>query len=263
MRRLRQPAVAAMQAPRSSWAGWLAPQWLRGDAAARDHARASRHDGAASHCHGVPILSAHNRQRGWHGGSQRRSGQRGLALVTALFVVLMVSMAALAAARIAFDGERAARAERDRVLAFHAAEAALVDAEHDIEGGADPASPRAAMFHNDAALGFVPGCGATAINLALCAFSPGQLPAWQVADLAVTARYGQYTGAALPYGGPLPLAPPRYLIELMPLTQAGEDAGVRRGHVFRITAFGYGARPDTLVVLQAVYRSAPPAQEVL
>jgi type IV pilus assembly protein PilX len=54
----------------------------------------------------------------------------------------------------------------------------------------------------------------------------------------------------------LPLSPPRYLIELLPSVRAGEDAGKARQAVFRITAFGYGARPGTLVVLQSVYRGA-------
>ncbi|MDB5959201.1 MAG: pilus assembly protein [Massilia sp.] len=187
----------------------------------------------------------------------RMRAQAGAALLTALFVVLAVTMVALGMARIAFDAERGARAERDRALAFAAAEAGLADAERDIEGGADPASLRASMFHDDGAVGFVPGCGRDVANLGLCAYSQGGPPAWQLVDVAATAPYGSYTGAVLPvlpYGGPLPLAPPRYVIELMPTAGAGEDAGSGGQHVFRITAFGYGARAGTMVVLQSVYR---------
>jgi Tfp pilus assembly protein PilX len=182
--------------------------------------------------------------------------QRGVALVGALFVMLVLTMTALAVARIAFDAERSARAGRDRQLAFQAAEAGLADAQRDIDGGDNPASARAALFHDDGAIGFVAGCGRAPDNLGLCAFMPGTAPAWQVADVLATTPYGSYTGAILPYDGALPLAPPRYLIERMPAAQAGEDAGPGQPHVFRITAFGYGIGPGTLVVLQAVYRGA-------
>lgn len=182
--------------------------------------------------------------------------QHGIALITALLVLLGVSMLALGVARIAFDAEKGARAERDRQLALQAAEAGLADAERDIEGGANPMSARAAMFRGDVASGFVAGCGRDPVNLGLCAFTPGAVPAWQLAEPGTVTPYGTYTGAAFPVGGPLPLAPPRYLIELLPSVRAGEDAGKARQHLFRITAFGYGARSGTLVVLQSVYRGA-------
>src|SRR5450830_42133 len=173
--------------------------------------------------------------------------QTGATLLMALFVLLCVTMVALAAARIAFDAERTARAARDRQLAFQAAEAGLADAERDIAGGAHPGAARAAMFHDDGAIGFEAGCGRGAVNLGLCAVVPGALPAWQVADTDASVPYGSFTGAVLPYGGPLPLV------------RAGEDAG-RPGTasqgLFRITAFGYGALPGTLVVLQSVYRGS-------
>lgn len=189
----------------------------------------------------------------------------GVALIAALFVMLAVSLLALGVARIAFDAERSARAARDRQLALQAAEAGLVDAERDIDGGANPASLRAAMFRSDGAIGFVPGCGREPHNLGLCAFDAGATPAWQLVDGAATTPYGRFTGAVFPAaaaapaaaaGGPLPLAPPRYVIELLPVVMAGEDAGVGQQKLFRVTAFGYGARAGTLVVLQSVYRTA-------
>lgn len=190
----------------------------------------------------------------------RRGGafacQRGLTLLMALFVLLVVSLLSLATARIAFDGARAAAAERDRQLAFQAAEAGLADAERDIAGGANPASLRALMFHDDGAMGFESGCGRGPDNIGLCAFDSAAPPAWQTVATSSTAVYGTFTGAIFPWGGPLPLAPPRYVIERLPLVRAGEDAsgGPHGPGVFRITAFGYGAQPDTLVVLQSVYR---------
>ena len=182
--------------------------------------------------------------------------QRGATLLMALFVMLIVTMVSLATARIAFDAARSAGAERDRQLALHAAEAGLLDAERDINGGANPVSLRASMFRDNSAVGFEAACGRGPDNRGLCAYSGDGPPAWQTVDDAATAAYGSYTGAALPAGGPLPLAPPRYAIERLPLVQAGEDAGsAATGQaLYRITAFGYGARPETLVVVQSVYR---------
>ena len=196
---------------------------------------------------------------------------KGVALLTALFVLLALTIIGMSAAQTALNAEKSARIERDRHLAFQAAEAGLLDAEHDIEGGADPASARAALFANASTLGFVDGCGAgpASANLGLCAYTPAA-PAWQLAALAAPANdagagasatipYGKFTGAALPVGaGALPARAPRYVIELMPLARAGEDAGHRAGNLYRITAIGFGARDTTHVVLQAFYRKVAP-----
>lgn len=193
------------------------------------------------------------------GGRPPTSRATGMALVAALFVLLTFTMIALGVARVAFDADRSARAERDRQLAFQAAEAGLADAERDIEGGANPASSRAALFHDDSASGFVAGCGQDASNLGLCAYSLGAVPAWQLVETGASVPYGSYTGATVPafsYDGPLPLRPPRYVIERLPAVRAGEDAGAGHAYVYRVTAFGYGALADTLVVLQSVYRGS-------
>ena len=196
---------------------------------------------------------------------------QGAALLTALFVLLALTIIGMSAAQMALNGEKSARIERDRHLAFQAAEAGLLDAERDIEGGADPASARAALFAGASALGFVEGCGAGPANLGLCAFTPAA-PAWQLAELAAledgaasaTIPYGKFTGALLPVGaGALPARAPRYVIELMPLARAGEDSGHRAGNLYRITAIGFGARDSTQVVLQAVYRKVAPDQASL
>jgi Tfp pilus assembly protein PilX len=190
----------------------------------------------------------------------RYSRRRGAALLTALFMLLALLIIGAAAARTALNAEKSARSERDRHIAFQAAEAALIDAERDIEGVAAPASARAQLFANGSALGFVEGCGRGADNLGLCMYSPAT-PAWQLADLAgaddATTTYGRFTGSALPTGGgALPGRAPRYVIELMPLARAGEDAGRPAANVYRITAIGFGVRPSTQVVLQSFYRKA-------
>lgn len=189
----------------------------------------------------------------------------GAALVTVLFVLIAVLIVAVSAVTAALNAEKSARNERDRHIAFQAAEAALADAERDIRA-IDPAAPRAALFAPGSALGFGNGCGERADDpgLGLCARveAPG-VPAWIAADLAAGeagAPYGAFTGAVMPTGvGTLPERPPHYIIELMPFPRAGEDAGEPVANFYRITAIGFGSRDATRVVLQSFYRKAPPA----
>lgn len=185
----------------------------------------------------------------------------GAALVTALFVLIAVLIVAVSAATAALNAEKSARNERDRHIALQAAEAALADAERDIQA-LDPASPRAAMFAPGSALGFADGCGKRTNDpgQGLCrrVETPG-VPAWISAALADddAVAYGTFTGAAMPTGaGTLPAKPPRYIIELMPFPRAGEDAAQPSANFYRITAIGFGSRPATKVVLQSFYRKA-------
>lgn len=195
--------------------------------------------------------------------------QHGAALLAALCVVLMLLLLGASAARTAHNAEKAARGERDQHIALQAAEAALADAERDIEGGADPGSARAAMFAPGSAAGFAAGCGAGRDNpaLGLCLRAPPPArPAWQLANLAgeggVAVEYGRFTGAALPVGkAPFPARRPRYIIELLPYARAGRDAGRRAANFYRITAIGFGASEASRVVLQTYYLKVAPAGE--
>jgi type IV pilus assembly protein PilY1 len=195
----------------------------------------------------------------------------GAALMTALFVLVAITIVGLAAAHTALNAEKSARVERDRHIAFQAAEAGLADAERDIEGGANPVSARAALFAGGSAAGFADGCGRGQDNLGLCAYAPAA-PAWQMVNLSgatdAAVPYGKFTGAALPTGGgALPGRAPRYVIELMPLARAGEGAGRPIANVYRVTAIGFGVRPSTHVVLQSFYRkvaaTGPSAAQML
>ena len=179
--------------------------------------------------------------------------ERGAALVTMLFLMLALLMMSLSAARTALSNAKSARYERDRHVAHAAAEAALLDAERDIDGAAGPASPRTALFTALDANAFAEGCAGQADNAGLCKPAPGAAPVWQAADLAGQAgvEYGRFTGRTLPTGaGTLPAAAPRYLVELLPGPQP----------LFRITALGVGADPATVVVLQSHYRRAAGGQ---
>lgn len=179
----------------------------------------------------------------------QRQRERGAALLTALILMLAVLMTGIASTRSALQNARAAGHERDRVLALQMADAALFDAEHDIEGGSAPGSARAAAFAAGQAGAFETGCRGGTPYSGLCAHDPDQ-----ERHAAILAEhegpavvFGTFTGSRMPDGeAGLPLEAPRYLIELMP---AGGDA-----HLYRITARGAGAMQHTWAALQAYYR---------
>jgi len=150
--------------------------------------------------------------------------ERGVALLTALVLMFAVLMTGISAARGALQGARAAAHERDRVLALQMADAALLDAERDIEGGAQPGSARANAIASGSPDAFVAGCGAGRPYGGLCA--PGAAPHETAALLAdddgPAVPFGSHTGASMPGGeGGLPAQAPRYLIELVPAPPAG------------------------------------------
>lgn len=183
-----------------------------------------------------------------------RTRERGAALVTAMCLGVIVLMIGVSAARAAFNAEKSAQLERDRLVAFGAAEAALLDAERDIEAGS-----RTALIDSGGA--FAEGCGSAGVAHGLCAAAKmHDPPAWQAADLddaAFSAALGEFTGSALATAAPgQPLQLPRYIIEPVPLPPAAAPAAL-----FRITAIGFGTRAGTRVVLQAVHHkpgAAPP-----
>lgn len=192
--------------------------------------------------------------------------QGGASLIVALIMLIAVLVLGVAGARLALQGERAARAERDRQIALQAAEAALLDAEMDIEASPDALRSRSALFGPARTEGFTAGCGAGLDNryLGLCLRPESGIPVWASVDFTDdsasthTVPYGHFTGQIFATGdGTLPARPPRYVIELMPLNLSGGDAsagGIQ--YFYRITAIGFGTRPSTQVLLQTFYRKA-------
>ena len=178
-----------------------------------------------------------------------RTRERGVALVSALVLLLAGMLLALSAGRMAVGLLVSVEHERDRAVARAAATAALHDAARDVDGAGGAA--RAAVMIAAGAL--VDGCGAGPVDRGLC--KEADPPAWRVIDLAAAAPqaapYGFATGAAMALGGAvLPARLPVYLVERL----AAEDG------LYRITAAGYGTRTATLVVLQARYRRAAPGR---
>ncbi|RQO33665.1 pilus assembly protein [Herminiimonas sp. KBW02] len=175
---------------------------------------------------------------------QGKGAQTGTTLITVLVMLLLILMLGLAAAQIALQSEKAARNDRDRHIAFQAAEAALLDAEITIEHSPDAANSRRHIFARQSELDFpLPDqeeC-ASAANYVY----PG---------LCDTVPYGRFTGNQFVTGvAALPVVAPRYAIELI-LDQKVSLLTGKPAYFYRITAIGYGARVSTQVVLQSVYR---------
>lgn len=208
--------------------------------------------------------------------------QRGISLVMALVMTIALLLIGVSAAELAWQGEKAARAQRDRHVAFQAAEAALDDAEKDIQGAAGPSgAARGAQFAPDGAAGFAAACipppappdGGPASEAKpdaarglLERAALGATPVWQVVDLSgvedgglCSVPFGGFTGAAMETGqGFQPFQRPRYIVERMECHLPGDDAsaGAPPRYCYRVTAIGFGAQPATQVVLQSVFRRA-------
>jgi type IV pilus assembly protein PilX len=190
--------------------------------------------------------------------------QQGASLVVSLLMLIAILLLGISAAQIALQGEKASRNDRDRQIAFQAAEAGLMDAEMDIENSAAPNS-RSIIFAPDSKEGFVEGCGAgtDSTYLGLCnRAEDGASPVWKEVEFldeskdARSVPYGHFTGQVFDTGkGSLPERRPRYIIELMAYNREGAGATQEdMTYFYRVTAIGFGTRSSTQVVLQTFYR---------
>ena len=174
-----------------------------------------------------------------------RQSQRGVSLVIVLLFLVMLSILGTTAIQTSSLEEKMTGNERDRQIAFEAAEGALRDAEREIFQSLSPASPFDSACDNG-----------------LCTPSLTAVPAWDAVDWysATPRQYGAFSGAgAYPVAG---LAQtPRYIIEILPRMSptSGNSAGMgarsstAAGTPYRITAVGWGKRATTEVQLQSVY----------
>jgi len=193
-----------------------------------------------------------------------RESQRGFSLIVVVLMLVVIMVLGIGAAQTSLVGERSARNDRDTEVAFQAAEAALLDAEHDVFGPNDSARQRLCMFDSKEVTAFVAGCGGAGDRQGLCAASePGAAPTWATADFSAktgkSVAYGTFTGQAYlegPHAGALSARAPRYIVEAI-RSRGGwqaarlESAGARDvTYLFRVTAIGFGMREETQVVLQ-------------
>ena len=190
-----------------------------------------------------------------------RSNVSGASLILVLIILTVVSLLGVAGIQISMMSERGARNDRDRQIAWQAAEAALIDAEFDIFGPGNPNPARRKIFTdqtNDDAL-FAPGCGTTGDNIGLCQLVNTGKPAWLTVDFTTlgaagpTTRFGTYTGRTFQSGatGIQPSKPPRYVIEPI---EDPESPTKTKSYIYRVTAMGFGPRPEIQAVIQMIYR---------
>ncbi len=181
----------------------------------------------------------------------RRAAERGFSLIVALMMLIVIIILGVSGSQMAINEERGARNDRDRQIAFQAAEAALKDAETEIYGVNSPlcdlagqvgrgrkrnASPSYTCFNETNYFGYALGCSAPP-NAGLCTYVPltagcsatvaGSCPAYLDSpnvdfykDAAGsgnqhTVAYGQYTGKTWPSNASSRY-PPRYIIEAVP-----------------------------------------------
>ncbi len=177
-------------------------------------------------------------------------GTRGLSLVTVLLMAAALAALAMAGMSSSVVQERMAGHARDRNLALQAAEAALRDAEADVEGNLTSLSA------------FVPDCtDGLCVPPSMAASGATSTPRWQTVNWSPDARrsrvYGGATGApALPDVE----SAPRYIVELLPslVPSSGQSVSLGTGvgespQAFRITVRATGRRSSTVVVLQSTY----------
>ncbi len=178
----------------------------------------------------------------------QRHRQSGASLLIALIMLIAVMLLGVAAARMALMNEKSSRSDRDRQIAFAAAEAALRDAELDVSGDATNARGRIEAFPA------LPGtCHESGAFAGLC--RTGDTPPWTTFNMLAPTpwiEYGRYSGQRFPYGAAsLASRPPRYLVELVTVGKPG--AGTSALQRYRVTAVGFGTRESTQVVLQSIY----------
>ena len=170
--------------------------------------------------------------------------QRGASLLIVLLMLVVVMLFGASAAQLTLMNEKSSRNDRDRQIAFQAAEAGLRDAERDIASGR--VTP-----------GVFPERAGACHDSGLCLATVNAAP-WRLTDFSTpspTVGYGRFTGLSFPHGGAsLPAHPPRYLIELLRLYTADKQVITR----YRVTAVGFGPRPTTQVMLQTVLDAAAP-----
>ena len=197
--------------------------------------------------------------------SRRNSGA---SLIVVMLILVVVSILGVSGIQVAMMGERGTRNDRDQQVAWQAAEAALMDAEFDIEGlPASSTSKRNAIFKSKETdvMQFITDCGTSGQNVGLCSLNATGKPAWLTVDFsttgtgAPTVEFGTFTGRVFPAGakGVQPIRPPRYVIEPIsdPRFSRTSRPGSDSRYVYRVTAMGFGPNAQTQAVVQMTYRN--------
>ncbi len=189
--------------------------------------------------------------------NRKKPNQSGIALIVVLLILVVVSLLGIGGAQLAMMGERGARNERDAQVSRQYAEEALLDAELDIRKSA-----RKDKFNSE--MNFVDGCGTTGDLVGLCAQSLSGKPIWLTVNFEEVSATPHYTTfgtktartAVIHGSGLQPALAPRYIVEILPDGSAGVERGLKapKKMLHRVTAMGFGPRPEIQTVLQTVFR---------
>lgn len=162
-----------------------------------------------------------------------RRHQTGMALITGLIFMVVLTLLVLAAMRTTTLEERMSGNARDRDLAFQSAEAALRAGEQTVSGAALPAfalgTPLTPRIAAGTLITYWQNTHPWATQSVATGWQPAgasAAPQYVVEDMGATACPGGGLGV-----GPIP------------------DCGV-----YRVTARGVGGSANTVVILQAVYQ---------
>ena len=204
--------------------------------------------------------------------SVQKSRQSGASLIVVLLILVVVTILGVGGAQIALMGERAARNDRDYQIAWQSAEAALLDAEFDIQGPNAAANNRMALFATGNNQAFVVDCGTPGNdNRGLCeTATTATKPVWLTVNLEATdtatqaTLVGTFTGRDFNVqtgGGLGPARTPRYVVEILRDREIFSDIGTNNAppdnYLYRVTAMGFGPRPDIQGVVQMLFRKIP------
>lgn len=162
-----------------------------------------------------------------------RQYQTGVALLTGLIFMVVLTLLALAAMRTTILEERMSGNARDRDAAFQSAEAALRAGEQVLQGASLPTFATGTAHTPRIAAGTLSTYWQTTHP-----WATQSVAAWQPAG----------TSAA-----------PRYVIEQIAITAGSGTGGLGIGAIsdsgtYRVTARGIGRSANTIVILQAVFK---------
>jgi len=196
--------------------------------------------------------------------------QRGVTLLVSLILLVAITVVGINMFSSTTLEERLARNYNDYNVAFHAAEAAIRDAEIRISGqwelannAAAPPSPLAISLFNDVCDNGLCTSEATSSTAQIWEDASYKLISNGTGKASALGTCDECTGGTT--GSPAMADvywQPRYLIEYMGAsTTPGislSDPGNLAVHLFRITAAGFGqyevnSQPSSVVVLQSVY----------
>ncbi|MES1999424.1 MAG: PilX N-terminal domain-containing pilus assembly protein [Pseudomonadota bacterium] len=172
--------------------------------------------------------------------------QSGIALITGLIFLVVLTLLGVTAMRATSLEERMAGNMRDRNLAMESASACLRDAEADIKN-----SGRIDGLTATGVIGVSGPNSSAACKNGFCYNGTAGFasPVWQTFSLTASpsVEYGTYTAAG-DIGGVD--ADPRYLIEPFKKFLPGGNLA----YFYRVTCRAVGANPSTQVTLQEIFR---------